>query len=91
MTTVTNLLRKRCVTDIMVAVAPRGVRHMCVRMTWMDKSRRVQSAILEAAARAPESAGRPVGPTSEEPTSPPGSTEPAKSQRASLEEVGRPE
>ena len=37
MTTVTNLLRKRCVTDIMVAVAPRGVRHMCVRMTWMAK------------------------------------------------------
>ena len=37
MTTVTNLLRKRCVTDIMVAVVPRGVRHMCVRMTWMAK------------------------------------------------------
>mmetsp|Transcript_12114 Transcript_12114/g.24622 ORF Transcript_12114/g.24622 Transcript_12114/m.24622 type:complete len:221 (-) Transcript_12114:42-704(-) len=33
MTTVTNLLRKRWVTDIVVAVDPRGVRHMCVRMT----------------------------------------------------------
>ena len=84
MTTVTNLLRKRCVTDIMVAVAPRGVRHMCVRMTWMAKGGGCNRRSGKRLARAPECAGRPVGPTSEEPPSPPGSTEPPRASGQAL-------
>jgi hypothetical protein len=50
------------VTDIMVAVAPRGVRHMCVRMTWMAKGGGCDRRPWKRLARAPEAGhGAPSG------------------------------